>query len=1270
MASQYKAGLIITGDASGGIKAIQATDKQLQALNRDFTQGGRKARQFGQDANRAGNDVRGLTQNVHSAGEGLAVLKRAAVPVGAAIASMFAAGSLRAQVDFADQLQKINLRIGASTEALSQYNYVASLSDVQFKELTTAWQRQSRRVAQAAQDTGEAQEALAALNLDAGELAKLAPEQQFERIAAAMNGVASEAQRVALAQKIWDSEGVKLLQIVNQGTDAIARMRAEADALGLTISQQTANDMATFNDEMARLSFAAEGVSKTLLAEVVPAMTDGLQATSAFLAEAGGAEAVLGELVDIGGALALVYGGKLALAIGAKTAATIKAAEASMAAAQADVRATQVGVARAAENLRVAQSEQAAAQRALANAQATTAATGSTTNRTRALAALAVANQKAMAAEASHTAAVNTQAAAMTRASVAARGASMAVRGYSGAMMLLGGPAGAAILAAGAVFYFRDELGLTIPTVDASAAAVAQLTGELDGMNRATAEAKLTQLTTQLADLKAAAEETGEAYLAVGQDDTGAGGFLGADVAGQVEQIREIGEAAGPARQEMANVEEAIGLVKDRLEQLGDEGERTPPTLTKIGDAAKEAEKAAREQADALEALRQAMNPMRAEATTLAERVAVLDQGLADGTVGVVEHAQGLAWAAEEYMRAATGAEEYEKRTEALVSQYDRSAQKAAQLEQALADLNERYRAGELEGGPEQYRRMVAAIREEMAELSREADPMAQEMARAWEEATKRIDATFADAFQGAFESFDDFADQLLDGFKRLLAELAYQATLKPIVLNITGQMGGTLGIPGTGGGMAGGGGMGGTGKLLSTGKQLYNGLTGGGGIAWTGASNAAYSGGFAGSATSGMGQSGFMGGSTANFQGMNGLASAGAGYVGTRLGGEVFGETQTGQHLGTAGALIGTYFGGPVGAAIGSFIGSSIGSAFADKYAGENPTGTLKTVNEYGAAGRSGFEREAVAESALGRVGFARESRDIDTLFGDRDNFENAKKFAQQVAATDNAIAQLARSEAELAEMREAAADQGLSSMDDLEGRYRAILSSLDGTYGDFVASLEGGVEAIVAQAVPARQALVLLADGVDALNLRFREGSVASYRAAGHLAELMGGVEALAGAQQSYYQAFVGEAERRANLEADLGDAFAELNLEMPDTAAQFRDLVEAQNLMTEAGREQYAALLKLAPSMSEYLTAMEQQHAQMRGFIDSLLLSDQSTLDPGERLRESQAQYAQLRDEVRQLRAERSRDAGQAADQRAQQLREQQGIHRNTRNPVSTV
>ncbi|MDH5189037.1 MAG: hypothetical protein OEW37_08790, partial [Rhodospirillaceae bacterium] len=147
-------------------------------------------------------------------------------------------------VDAGDAIHKLNLRLGASAVALSEYQHVAELSGVKFEALTKAWQKQQDGIADAVSGTGEARVALDKLGLSAQALSKLAPEEQFEAIAAALGGVEQAGDRVNIAQDIWGAKGAQLLQVTAGGADAIKHMRDEAHALGLTLTQTGAQNMA------------------------------------------------------------------------------------------------------------------------------------------------------------------------------------------------------------------------------------------------------------------------------------------------------------------------------------------------------------------------------------------------------------------------------------------------------------------------------------------------------------------------------------------------------------------------------------------------------------------------------------------------------------------------------------------------------------------------------------------------------------------------------------------------------------------------------------------------------------------------------------------------------------------------------------------------------------------------------------------------------------------------------------------------------------------
>lgn len=179
-----------------------------------------------------------------------------------------------ASVNAADKVGKLSARIGASTEALSQYKHVAELSGVSFETLTMGWQRMTRRISEAANGMGEARGALGELGLSAQQLNRMRPEMQFEILADALNGVTNEADKVRLAMKLFDSEGVSLIQTMGEGAKGIREMRREADDLGLTLSKLDTENAAAAVDAMTRLKGSVNGLTLSLAKDLAPALSD------------------------------------------------------------------------------------------------------------------------------------------------------------------------------------------------------------------------------------------------------------------------------------------------------------------------------------------------------------------------------------------------------------------------------------------------------------------------------------------------------------------------------------------------------------------------------------------------------------------------------------------------------------------------------------------------------------------------------------------------------------------------------------------------------------------------------------------------------------------------------------------------------------------------------------------------------------------------------------------------------------------------------------
>ena len=92
--------------------------------------------------------------------------------------------------------------------------------------------------------------ALDQLGISFDELKGRKPDEQFALIAEKMKGVADQTQKIFITQKLFDSEGVKLLNLLDQGADGIGAMIEEAGELGIALNRVDLAKMEAANDAM------------------------------------------------------------------------------------------------------------------------------------------------------------------------------------------------------------------------------------------------------------------------------------------------------------------------------------------------------------------------------------------------------------------------------------------------------------------------------------------------------------------------------------------------------------------------------------------------------------------------------------------------------------------------------------------------------------------------------------------------------------------------------------------------------------------------------------------------------------------------------------------------------------------------------------------------------------------------------------------------------------------------------------------------------------
>jgi hypothetical protein len=200
------------------------------------------------------------------------VLKKAVQVMAALAAAGLAAMTALTVSSFksGDQLAKTADKIGVTTEALAGLRYAAELTGVSAGTMDMAMQRLTRRVSEAANGTGEAVGALQELGINAAELEQLPLDKQMNVIADSMAKVESQSDKVRLAMKLFDSEGVALVNTLAGGSEALAAMAEEANILGLAMSRADTAQIEAANDAITKAKGVFTGLGNQLAVAFAP----------------------------------------------------------------------------------------------------------------------------------------------------------------------------------------------------------------------------------------------------------------------------------------------------------------------------------------------------------------------------------------------------------------------------------------------------------------------------------------------------------------------------------------------------------------------------------------------------------------------------------------------------------------------------------------------------------------------------------------------------------------------------------------------------------------------------------------------------------------------------------------------------------------------------------------------------------------------------------------------------------------------------------------
>lgn len=221
-------------------------------------------------------DIEGAKEDIGGLG---GALKNLVNPTTVAVAGLGAVSALvtKSIVDttqYANSLHLMGERIQATPEFLSQMDHALGLSGIELDEYADAAIVAAERVLELSDGTGPLAERVDELGLSYDVLKDKTPTEALEALLVSLNDLDDPTRAAAIASELLSDQGVKLLPFFEMGAEGAAKMREEADALGVTISTKTAEDAAELSTNMGELSARFTAAQQAIGEKLIPILND------------------------------------------------------------------------------------------------------------------------------------------------------------------------------------------------------------------------------------------------------------------------------------------------------------------------------------------------------------------------------------------------------------------------------------------------------------------------------------------------------------------------------------------------------------------------------------------------------------------------------------------------------------------------------------------------------------------------------------------------------------------------------------------------------------------------------------------------------------------------------------------------------------------------------------------------------------------------------------------------------------------------------------
>lgn len=276
------------GEVNGAAKSLKDAEKGLKNVGDEAEKSGKKLEAF-----------RKIGTGLKAVGVAIAAVGTVAVASGKKIYGM-----AKDTADAGDEIDKMSQKLGLSTTAYQEWDYVLGMSGVEINSMQIGMKTLTNQIDAAKKGGEDATNRFKALGISLNDLKNDSREEIFAKVIKGFQGMEDSTERAALANKIFGRSGQELTPLFNESIEDTEKLKQAAQDLGFVMSEDAVNASAAFKDSLDTLSRTFAGVKNNLLGELLPGITgitDGLSLL--FSGTEGGAEKIAEGTKDLTDAL-------------------------------------------------------------------------------------------------------------------------------------------------------------------------------------------------------------------------------------------------------------------------------------------------------------------------------------------------------------------------------------------------------------------------------------------------------------------------------------------------------------------------------------------------------------------------------------------------------------------------------------------------------------------------------------------------------------------------------------------------------------------------------------------------------------------------------------------------------------------------------------------------------------------------------------------------------------------------------------------------------